>query len=124
MPADRSSLLVVFAAIYVLNTLPAFAPPTWMILSVVGFDYPQINPLSLTLAAAIAATLGRITLAASSQLIIRNKLFNIRTKENIGFLKDALEHLKNQTMGELLIYPFTKVDWRTLQIEKKFRWLK
>jgi hypothetical protein len=24
----------------------------------------------------------------------------------------------------LLIYPFTKVDWRAVLIEKKFRWLK
>ena len=36
MPIDFSNLLVVFAAVYVLNTIPAFAPPTWMFLAVVA----------------------------------------------------------------------------------------
>jgi hypothetical protein len=51
------NLIVVFAAVYILNILPAFAPPTWMVLSFVGFNHPQFNPLSLALAAAFAATL-------------------------------------------------------------------
>lgn len=101
------SLIAVFAAIYVLNTLPAFAPPTWMVLSLVGFNHPQLNPLLLAVAAAFAATLGRVTLAKLSQFIIRNKLLKARTKENIDVLKEALEHRKNQTVGALLVYSFT-----------------
>jgi membrane protein DedA with SNARE-associated domain len=101
------NLIVVFAAVYVLNTLPAFAPPTWMVLSFVGFNHPQFNPLSLALAAAFAATLGRITLATLSQFIIRNKLLNTKSKKNIDVLKDALEYRKNQTVGALLVYSFT-----------------
>lgn len=101
------NLIVIFAVIYILNTLPAFAPPTWMVLSFVGFNYPQFNLLSLALAAAFAATLGRITLATLSQFIIRKKLLSTKTKENIDVLKDALEYRKNQTMGALLVYSFT-----------------
>lgn len=101
------NLIVVFAAVYILNTLPAFAPPTWMVLSFIVFNHPQFNPLSLALAAAFAATLGRITLATLSQFIIRNKLLNTKTKENIDVLKGALENRKNQTMGALLVYSFT-----------------
>jgi len=195
------NLLVVFAAVYILNTIPAFAPPTWMFLSFVGFNHPQFNPLTLALAAAFAATLGRITLATLSKTIIRNKLLNARTKENIDVFKQTLEERGNQAAGGmllysftplptnylfiafglttlpiklialpffigrlvtytgwvfmgqeayksldinsgffggylsayfiltqigflLLIYPFTKVDWRSILIEKKFRWLK
>jgi membrane protein DedA with SNARE-associated domain len=195
------NLLVVFAAVYILNTIPAFAPPTWMFLSFVGFNHPQFNPLTLALAAALAATLGRITLATLSKTIVRNKLLNARTKENIDVFKQALEERGNQAAGGmllysftplptnylfiafglttlpikliavpffigrlvtytgwvfmgqeayksldihsgffggylsayfiltqigflLLIYPFTKVDWRSILIEKKFRWLK
>jgi membrane protein YqaA with SNARE-associated domain len=198
---SMDSLIVVSAVIYILNTLPAFAPPTWMVLSFVEFNHPQFNPLTLALAAAFAATLGRITLATLSQFIIRNKLLNTRTKANIDVLKEVLEHRKSQTAGTLLvysftplpsnylfiayglttlpikliavpffigrmvsyaawiflgqeayksldinagliggylgayfiltqigflllIYPFTKVDWRSVLIEKKFRWLK
>jgi membrane protein YqaA with SNARE-associated domain len=101
------NLIVIFAAVYILNTLPAFAPPTWMVISFVGFNHPQFNPLSLALAAAFAATLGRITLATLSQFIIRNKLLNTKTKENIDVLKNALEYRKNKTMGALLVYSFT-----------------
>jgi hypothetical protein len=196
-----ANLLVVFAAVYILNTIPAFAPPTWMFLSFVGFNHPHFNPLTLALAAAFAATLGRITLATLSKTIIRNKMLNARTKENIDAFKDVLEQRGNQAAGGmllysftplptnylfiafglttlpitliavpfflgrlvtyagwifmgqgayksldihssffggylsayfiltqivflLLIYPFTKVDWRSVLIEKKFRWLK
>src|SRR5674476_270500 len=101
------NLIVVCAAVYILNTVPAFAPPTWMVLSFFGFNHPQFNFLSLALAAAFAATLGRITLASLSQFIIRNKLLNTKSKENIDVLKDALELRKKQTMGALLVYSFT-----------------
>ena len=101
------NLIVVCAAVYILNTVPAFAPPTWMVLSFFGFNHPQFNFLSLALAAAFAATLGRITLASLSQFIIRNKLLSTKTKKNIDVLKEALEYRKNQTMGALLVYSFT-----------------
>ncbi len=100
------SLIVIFTAVYFLNTIPAFAPPTWMVLSFIGFNHSQLNPFSLALTGAFAATLGRITLAALSQSIIRNKLLNARTKENIDVLKCALEQRKNQTVGALLVYSF------------------
>jgi len=101
------NLIIIFVAVYALNVLPAFAPPTWMLLSLVGYNHPLLNPLLLTLVAAIAATAGRITLAKLAQFLIRNKLFNIRTKENIDVLKVTLERRKNQTMGGLLLYSFT-----------------
>lgn len=101
------NLFIIFAAVYALNIIPAFAPPTWMLLSLVGFNHPLLNPLLLTLAAAIAATLGRITLARLALFLIRNKLLNMRTKKNIDVLKVALERRKNQTMWGLLAYSFT-----------------
>ena len=110
------NLIVVFATVYILNILPAFAPPTWMVLSFVGFNHPQFNILSLALAAAFAATLGRITLATLSKSIIRNKLLNAKTKRNIDVLKDALECRKNQTMGALLVYSFVPLPTNYLFI--------
>lgn len=99
--------LVVFAAVYILNCIPAFAPPTWMVLSLVGFNHPLFNPLVLAMAAAIAATLGRISLARLSQILIRNKLLNDKTRANIDVLKLTLETRRNQTMGGLLLFSFT-----------------
>lgn len=102
-----SHLIIIFVAVYALNIIPAFAPPTWMLLSLLGYNHPLLNPLLLTLVAAIAATSGRITLAKLAQFLIRNKLLNIRTKKNIDVLKVTLERRKNQTMGGLLLYSFT-----------------
>jgi membrane protein YqaA with SNARE-associated domain len=99
--------LVVFVAVYLLNCIPAFAPPTWMMLSLVGFNHPQFNPLVLAMAAAVAATLGRITLARLSQTLIRNKLLSDKTKANIDVLRLTLETRKHQTMGGLLLFSFT-----------------
>lgn len=99
--------LILFAAIYLLNCIPAFAPPTWMVLSLIGFNHPQFNPWLLALIAAIAATTGRITLAGLSKTLIRNKLMGARTKANIDVLRESLETRKQQTMGVLLLFSFT-----------------
>ncbi len=99
--------LILFAAIYLLNCIPAFAPPTWLVLSLIGFNHPQFNPWLLALIAAIAATVGRITLAGLSKTLIRNKLMGERTKANIDVLRESLETRKQQTMGVLLLFAFT-----------------
>jgi membrane protein DedA with SNARE-associated domain len=101
------NLIIIFAAVYILNTIPVFAPPTWIVLSLIGFNHPQFNPFTLALAAAFAATLGRVTLATLSKTIIRNKFLNARTKENIDAIKEALDERENQTAGALLLYSFT-----------------
>jgi membrane protein YqaA with SNARE-associated domain len=101
------NLVIIFAAVYFLNIIPAFAPPTWIVISIIGYNHSQLNPISLALTAAFAATLGRITLATLSTSIIRNKLLNSRTKENIDVIKRVLERRKSQTVGALLLYSFT-----------------
>jgi len=101
------NLLFVFIAVYLLNTLPAFAPPTWMFVSFIGFNNGHLDPLTLALVAAVAATLGRISLSLLSRSIIRNRLLSEKIKQNIGALKDVLEQRQNQTSGALLAYSFT-----------------
>ena len=52
------SLLVLFGVVGVLNVLPAFGPPTWMLLSFVGVRFAEPSPWTVALVAAWAATLG------------------------------------------------------------------
>ncbi|MEO7953619.1 MAG: hypothetical protein ABIR35_05920 [Polaromonas sp.] len=33
-------LALLFAMVFVLNVIPAFAPPTWMAMSMLGLAYP------------------------------------------------------------------------------------
>ena len=50
--------LLVFLAIFVANSVPAFAPPTWMFLVFFELQY-DLQPLLLVLTGALAATSGR-----------------------------------------------------------------
>ena len=39
------SLATLFVVVFVLNLIPAFAPPTWIAMSLVGLTYPQLDAL-------------------------------------------------------------------------------
>ncbi|MBY4917094.1 hypothetical protein K6W18_21570, partial [Burkholderia dolosa] len=54
-----ATLVVLFFVILLLNLLPAFAPPTWMAMSWVGFNVPDGNPFVFAVVAAGAAPPGR-----------------------------------------------------------------
>ncbi|MBY4943432.1 hypothetical protein [Burkholderia dolosa] len=53
-----ATLVVLFFVILLLNLLPAFAPPTWMAMSWVGFNVPDGNPFVFAVVAAGAAAAG------------------------------------------------------------------
>jgi len=96
--------LLLFAIIFVLNSLPAFAPPTWMVLSAVGFSNPDANPWFTALVAAAAATAGRLVLAKLAFVIVRQRWLSTRTKENIDLVKDRLGNQRAMTFGAFLAY--------------------
>ena len=64
---------VLIALIFALNLIPVFAPPTWMALAFIGFQFPETNPWALALVGAAAATAGRLTLALLSDRIVSRK---------------------------------------------------
>lgn len=96
--------LALFAIILALNSLPAFAPPTWMVLSAVGLSNPDANPWLTALVAATAATAGRLVLARLAFLIVRQRWLSTRTKENIDLVKDRLATQRAMTFGGVLAY--------------------
>jgi hypothetical protein len=51
-----AELATLFAVVFALNIVPAFAPPTWMALSWVGFNHPYDNAVVVALVGAVAAT--------------------------------------------------------------------
>ena len=51
-------IALLFIIIFLLNLLPAFAPPTWTAMSFIGLTIPNIDLIPLTVVAATAATLG------------------------------------------------------------------
>jgi len=100
-------LATLFAVVFVLNIIPAFAPPTWMALSWVGFTHPLGNPLGVALIAALAATSGRLVLAKLARVIIRQRFMGDAMRGNIDAIKDGLARHRTLTFGAVLLYAFS-----------------
>lgn len=84
-------------------------PPTWILLSFVGFNFHLTNYslIILSIFAAIASTSGRVVLAMISDKMIRNKILSNRAKNNIDTLKIEIEKRKALTFGFFLSYAFS-----------------
>ena len=95
--------------IFLMNIIPAFIPPTWILLSFVGFNFHLSNYslLILSIFAAIASTSGRVILALISDKMIRNKILSDRARNNIDTLKIEIEKRKALTFGFFLSYAFS-----------------
>ena len=105
--AEPSALALLFVLVFALNLIPAFAPPTWMALALVGFEYHDTSAALLAGVGAVAATLGRLTLAKLSHRIVRQKLLSDAHRANIDVIKDRLEKRKALTASVFLFYAFS-----------------
>ena len=97
-------LTVLVVVVFVLNVLPAFAPPTWTTMSFIGLAIPNIDVLLLASAAAMAATCGRIVLAKLSRQIVRQRLLTEQSRRNVDAIKIAIENQRAMTIGTFLGY--------------------
>lgn len=102
-----TSLLALCATVFLLNMMPAFAPPTWMVMSWIGFARPDTNPVLLAGVAACAATAGRLVLARLSCSIVRNRWMREADRQNIDVVRAWLEQRKGMTVGLMLAYAFS-----------------
>ncbi|WP_124382903.1 hypothetical protein [Ralstonia sp. SET104] len=102
-----ANLLVLFATILLLNVMPAFAPPTWMVMSWIGFSRPDANAVLLAGIAACAATVGRLVLARLSCALVRNRWMREADRQNIDVVRAWLEARKGMTVGLMLAYAFS-----------------
>lgn len=87
-------MILFFFTVLGLNTLPAFAPPTWSIIVLFKFNY-DLNTWALILTGALAATLGRLFLALGTRKL--SKFIPIDTRENLtigGAYLESKIHLK------------------------------
>jgi hypothetical protein len=100
-------ILLIFLIVYALNLIPAFAPPTWMVFSYIGFRYPGANVIVLALVGAVAATLGRSTLAKLSTVILRRKLLSEGARQNVDVIRERLANRPKLTFSIFLFYAFS-----------------
>jgi hypothetical protein len=99
-------LVKIFFIVLGINVLPAFGPPTWIVLTYFQITH-GLNVFLLALVGTVAATLGRIILARFAKRIIRNKFLSERTKTNINVIKTRLTEHRRMTIGISLLYSFT-----------------
>jgi membrane protein YqaA with SNARE-associated domain len=97
-------MTVLFIVVFVLNVLPAFAPPTWTTMSFIGLAIPNIDVLLLAAVAATAATCGRIALAKLSRVLVRQRLLSEQSQRNVDTIKIAIENQRTITVGTFLGY--------------------
>ncbi len=102
-----SPLLILFLVVFLLNIIPAFAPPTWMVFSFLGFRFPSHTGWSFALVGAVAAASGRSLLGKLSRTIVRNHWLSEAARENVDSLKLELEKRPKLTFGLFLFYAFT-----------------
>jgi membrane protein YqaA with SNARE-associated domain len=95
---------VLFIVVFVLNVLPAFAPPTWTTMSFIGLAIPNIDVLLLAAVAAMAATCGRIVLAKLSRALVRQRLLTEQSRRNVDAIKAAIENQRAMTISTFLGY--------------------
>ena len=77
---------LIFLVVFLLNLIPAFAPPTWMVLSYLGLRYSSGNIPAFALIAAVAATLGRLILAKGARDIVRKRWMSAHAIKNVSLV--------------------------------------
>jgi hypothetical protein len=101
--------VVLFMVVFVLNVLPAFAPPTWMTMSFIGLAIPRIDYVFYAIVAAVAATSGRALLAKISRVLVRKKLLSTQTRQNVDAVRFGLEAHRVVTFGTFLGYSLSPI---------------
>ncbi|MBZ5641734.1 MAG: hypothetical protein LAO19_03150 [Acidobacteriia bacterium] len=100
--------IVLFFVVFGLNVIPAFAPPTWMVFSYIGFRFVTANNIALlAVIGAAAATLGRLVLSKMARVIVRQRFLSQSTRDNIDSIREYLEPRHKLTFGVFLFYAFS-----------------
>jgi hypothetical protein len=100
-------IFLLFLVVFLLNVIPAFAPPTWMVFSFIGFSYPEHERILLAVVGAMAATAGRLCLAKMSRAIVRRRILGETSRTNIDAIRGKLEQRKKLTFSFFLFYALT-----------------
>lgn len=98
---------LLFLLVFALNVIPAFAPPTWMAMSMLGFASPDLHPWLVAVVAATAATCGRVLLALLAQRIVRSRWAHGSMQENLAAVADIIERRRAASSIAFLAFAFS-----------------
>jgi membrane protein DedA with SNARE-associated domain len=99
--------LLIFAVIFAINLLPAFAPPTWtaLVYFSLSSDLPVVAIVALGV---VAATCGRWILAHSSRYI--SKYFSDSYRANLDALGRKINQNKGSSLAALMLFFFSPLS--------------
>ena len=92
--------ITVYVSVAIINMIPAFMPPTWIILSLYKIHNNNVNTLLLALVGALGSTTGRIIMYKYSSLARR-----FMSKERIENLDD-LKNIISKNWKEVFTWSF------------------
>ncbi|HEU5429655.1 MAG TPA: hypothetical protein VFU74_22430 [Actinocrinis sp.] len=101
MTAALWHLAIVIAVVFFVNLLPAFGPPTWVVLVLFKLNW-HLNPVALVAVGALAAGGGRYCLAAATRRL-RGHL-SARRKESLQAANDYLTGHKGRSVLALALF--------------------
>lgn len=99
--------LILSIFIFGINVVPFFMPPTWTILAFFHLHY-KLEVIPTVVIGALAATAGRVLLAALSRNILRPFLPK-KTKENFRYLGKFVNSHEQLTIPVIIMYAFLPI---------------
>lgn len=109
-----TSLALLFLVVFALNVVPAFAPPTWMAMSLFGLKYPYASPWAVALVAATAATGGRMVLAHLARSIVHGRWLGTAMGDNLTVVAEAIKRRRTASAVAFLFYAFSPLPSNAL----------
>lgn len=98
---DISEYAIFVAVVFAINLLPAFAPPTWLVVTFFAFTY-ELELIPLVLLGATTAACGRYLLALGSRAL-RGYMSDERIAD-LNALRDDLEAHPSSSIGGLALF--------------------
>ncbi|WP_340588719.1 hypothetical protein [Erythrobacter alti] len=101
-----TTYLILFAVVFGINLLPAFGPPTWSIIVLFGLN-SDLPLASIVLTGALAAALGRFTLAHGFRLL--SNYVSQKTRRNLAAVRAAFLARKRHGIAGLALFAVSPV---------------
>lgn len=97
---------LVVAAVFAVNLLPAFGPPTWAVLVLLSLHTDLPSPVLVVLGA-LAAASGRLLLARGTRLF--SDRLSVRTRTNLEAASEVLTRRRGRAFAGLALFALSPV---------------
>lgn len=94
-------LEITLVSIFV-NVVPAFAPPTWLVLALYKINHPYLNLLALALAGVVGSVIGRYIMYKYSEVL--GKYVPKKNAENLHYFRKFVGESNNRVFIETFLF--------------------